>query len=126
MNNKTTIKCDFTIEAIDVDPYLIVKQLDIDCSMTKIKKYEKTSLIIFSTEYIEGLDIYDALNIIINCFYSKTDILRELKMVYGLEYAINFIIKIKDNFVPGMTIEKDTIAFLDKIGGVMDFDMYIV
>ena len=74
---------------------------------------------------IYTLDIRVAVKQLEKLFLNKADKLCELKRKYNLDIYIEFVIRIAENQIPGISFEPRFIKFVNKIGAVIDIDMYV-
>lgn len=78
-----------------------------------------------SSGYEVSLDINNQLEKIVSLIKPKTDILKELKEQYQLEYKFCIVIRVEENQAPAIYLERDVIEFANDIKADFDFDLYI-
>ena len=79
----------------------------------------------YGTNYEESLDIMEQIRYVVDQFYDKVDVLKELKSNFDLEFYISVVIQIYNNQVPGIVIDKEAVRFAYSIGAEFDIDTYI-
>lgn len=129
----TKVLCEFRIIGEDfpvdnVTEVLNIKPTETYCIGEKMtytsKKYNHTEWM-YSTGYIETLDIDCQLKKIINIFELKSEKLIQIRQKYSLDICIEIVILIENNEPPAIYFDDEVIKFASKIGAVIDVDTYI-
>lgn len=131
--NKTNVKVEFNIVGDTFNPDIVTQRLEIVPTEVWIKGeqikgkdlYRKHTLWSMSTEYEESLDINDQLKVVLSVLTPKTSDLVELRSTLGVEFRFCVVINIEDNEKPAMSLDTETIRFLNEISAEIEFDLYI-
>jgi hypothetical protein len=78
------------------------------------------------TGYTQILDAGDLVDSFLETFYSKKEIIRELKLYPECVISLDVVIQMTKAEVPSIHFSKKTLDFLSFIGAEIDIDMYIM
>ena len=126
MKTTTSIRVDFSIEGENFDERGILEDLKVSPLDCLIKKYRNRKMMIFPVESLECMDIDEPIGRMLDILYPKLDTLEKIKRDYRVEYVVSVVIKIKEGFTPGMSLEGEIIEFIYRLNAHIDFDIYIM
>lgn len=132
--DSTNILVEFNIIGEDYDIGIITEKLDIEPSEyykkgDKIGNKEmrrKETCWSITSGYEVSLDINNQLEKIVNLIKPKRSTLINLMEQFNLEYKFIIVIRIENNQLPAIFLEREVIEFANDIKAEFDFDMYIM
>ncbi|SFT02325.1 DUF4279 domain-containing protein [Marininema halotolerans] len=131
--DKTTIMVEFAVMGDEFPPDEVTKALSIKPTSSWLKgekiadkniTRKETSWAI-STGYEESLDMNEQLQKIIVLFENKKADLRRVSKLYELDCKFFVVIKIVENYCPGIYIDCALVDFLREIKAEIDMDLYV-
>lgn len=129
----TRVKVSFIIESDRLEPDIISKEIGLiptefwrKGDIIKESRKRKTGSWELSVGYEESLDISVQIDKLYNQIKGKTNsILNSKKAVDGI-IVLSIVIEIENGQTPGIVIEEKISAFMAKIGGDIDIDIYLM
>lgn len=130
---RTNIKIEFNIFADFMDLNNVTKLMGINPTVSHLKGdfirnktlTWKETLWAIETPYVETMDIEDVLLHVYGLIADKSKNVNEIKELYGAEVSIVFVVKVKNEDTPALSVNKDFIKFAGSIGARLDYLLYV-